>query len=58
MANLSIFYKPLYTLNFLVPKIILNFFYDLFGKHRYKIFGKYQMCVIPKENIKNKFIFD
>tara|TARA_B110000977_G_scaffold201676_1_gene297696 strand:- start:6472 stop:6873 length:402 start_codon:yes stop_codon:yes gene_type:complete len=47
---------PLYLLNFLFPKFILNFFYDLVGRNRYKIFGKTSICEIPSGVNKSKFL--
>ena len=47
---------PLYSLNFLFPKFILNFFYDLVGRNRYKIFGKTSTCEIPSGVSRSKFL--
>jgi len=40
----------------IVPKPIRDFFYDLIAKHRYRIFGKKENCMIPSEENRNKFI--
>lgn len=45
-----------YSLNFIFPKIFLDFFYDLFGSNRYKIFGKYETCPLPDPKIKDRFL--
>lgn len=49
-SPLKIIY-PLITL----PKFIRDFIYDLIAKHRYKIFGKREVCYLPSSNI-NKFL--
>ena len=46
----------IYMLNFILPKKIVNFFYDFIGLRRYKIFGKYDYCMLPDETIKDRFI--
>jgi len=46
----------LYSLNFIFPKKFLDFFYDVLGSRRYKIFGKYASCPLPDSNIKDRFI--
>lgn len=38
------------------PNFLLNFFYNLVAKYRYKIFGKYDSCPLPDEKVKSKFI--
>ena len=48
----------MYLLNFILPKIFLDFFYDLVGSKRYKIFGKYDTCPLPDAKIKDRFIDD
>ena len=53
--NLSGPIKLLYPLIFL-PKIIRDFIYDLVAKNRYKIFGKSEVCRIPTEEEKAKFL--
>ena len=56
MKECNKFFYILYILNFLTPKKLLNFFYDLVGKNRYKIFGKTEVCTIPKGVNKDKFL--
>lgn len=53
--NLSGPVKLLYPFIFL-PKFIRDFIYDLVAKNRYKIFGKSEVCRIPTEREKAKFI--
>ena len=42
---------------FLFPKFLRDGIYDLIAKNRYYIFGKKEICPIPSENDKKKFIF-
>ena len=39
-----------------VPKFIRDFFYKLFAKYRYKMFGKTDACMMPTPEIREKFI--
>lgn len=39
-----------------LPKFITDFFYDLIAKNRYKIFGRSDACIIPSQEIRNRFI--
>ena len=47
--------KILYPSIFL-PKFFRDFIYELVAKNRYKIFGKRDVCRIPTEAEKNKFL--
>ncbi|CAN5434327.1 thiol-disulfide oxidoreductase DCC family protein [soil metagenome] len=43
--------------NFIIlPKFIRDFFYKLFAKNRYKMFGKTDACMMPTPKIREKFI--
>jgi predicted DCC family thiol-disulfide oxidoreductase YuxK len=53
--NLKSMVKLLYPLIFL-PEPIRDFFYDLIAKNRYKLFGKRDVCRIPTESDKEKFL--
>jgi predicted DCC family thiol-disulfide oxidoreductase YuxK len=46
--------KLIYSL-IIFPKFLRDIFYDLIAKHRYKIFGKRDVCYIPSNNV-NKFL--
>jgi len=39
-----------------VPKFIRDFFYKVFAKYRYRLFGKTEACMIPTPEIREKFI--
>jgi len=40
----------------IVPAFIRDFIYDLIARHRYKIMGKRQTCMIPTDDVKARFI--
>ncbi len=40
----------------IIPSFIRDFFYKLISKHRYKIFGRKDNCMVPDDRIKNRFI--
>ena len=39
-----------------VPKFIRDFFYKLFAKYRYRLFGKKDTCMIPTPEIQERFL--
>lgn len=45
---------------FIVLQIILskirNYFYEVFSKHRYDLFGKKNECIMPTQEIRMKFL--
>ena len=55
IKNLESIVKLLYPLTIL-PGPIRDFIYDLIAKNRYKLFGKRDVCRIPTENEKRKFL--
>ncbi len=40
----------------ILPKFIRDFFYKLFAKYRYKLFGKKDECMIPTPEIRQRFL--
>ena len=40
----------------LLPLFLTNICYDLIADLRYRIFGKYETCIIPNENVRKNFI--
>ena len=40
----------------IVPKFIRDSIYDFISKRRYKWFGKKEVCMVPNENLKKRFI--
>jgi predicted DCC family thiol-disulfide oxidoreductase YuxK len=39
-----------------VPKLIRDSVYSLIAKHRYKILGKRQTCMVPSPELKKRFL--
>lgn len=40
----------------IVPVRLRDFIYDIISKNRYKLFGKKDSCMIPTQDIKDRFI--
>ncbi len=40
----------------ILPTFILDFFYDLIAKNRYKLFGKSEVCRMPSADLKERFL--
>lgn len=40
----------------IVPKPIRDFFYKLFAKYRYRLFGKKDVCMMPIPELKQRFL--
>lgn len=47
---------PLIYFFIIIPPFIRNHLYDFFAKNRYRWFGKKENCMIPGEEIKERFI--
>lgn len=39
-----------------IPKFIRDFFYKLFAKNRYSLFGKKDECMIPTPEVRERFL--
>ncbi len=39
-----------------IPKFIRDFFYKLFAKNRYRLFGKRDACMLPTPEVRAKFL--
>ena len=39
-----------------VPAPARDFFYDLFARYRYRLFGKYDTCMLPPPEIRSRFL--
>lgn len=46
---------PLLFVFIVVPPFLRDFFYSLIAKTRYKIFGKTNSCMVPRDQFKNRF---
>lgn len=40
----------------IVPRFVRDFFYKLFARYRYKLFGKKEKCLMPTPEIRQKFL--
>jgi predicted DCC family thiol-disulfide oxidoreductase YuxK len=40
----------------IIPRPVRDFFYKLFAKNRYRLFGKKDACMIPTPEIRAKFL--
>jgi len=40
----------------LLPVSLLNVLYDLIARYRYRIFGRYDTCPIPRDEHKSRFV--
>jgi predicted DCC family thiol-disulfide oxidoreductase YuxK len=40
----------------IVPTPLRNAFYNIVATNRYKVFGKYDVCLMPEERFKHKFL--
>ncbi|HEX8695347.1 MAG TPA: thiol-disulfide oxidoreductase DCC family protein [Longimicrobium sp.] len=39
-----------------VPRPVADFFYDLVARHRYRIFGKTEACMLPPPEVRARFL--
>ena len=40
----------------ILPKKLRDYFYDLFARNRYKMFGKYDSCMLPPPEVRSRFL--
>lgn len=40
----------------IVPRPIRDFFYRLFARNRYALFGRTDACIVPSDEIKDRFL--
>jgi predicted DCC family thiol-disulfide oxidoreductase YuxK len=46
----------IFLLGRLLPARVRDYLYDLFARHRYKLFGKYDTCLLPPPEVRARFI--
>ena len=39
-----------------MPRPLRDYFYDLFARNRYKLFGKYDSCMLPPPEVRSRFL--
>ena len=42
----------------IVPRPLRDYFYNLFARNRYQLFGKRASCMIPAADVRSRFIVD
>ena len=63
-AALKIGQELIFPWNFLaytgiiVPKFIRDWIYNQFAQHRYQWFGKKDVCMVPTESLKARFLYN
>jgi predicted DCC family thiol-disulfide oxidoreductase YuxK len=40
----------------LMPRPLRDYFYDLFARNRYRLFGKYDTCLLPPPEVRARFL--
>lgn len=50
------FYWRFFVVFKIIPRPVRDWFYDLFAKNRYKIFGRKNVCIVPDKSIVRKFL--
>lgn len=46
----------LLTIFKIIPKSVMDYFYKLFARNRYVLFGKKEQCIVPSEDTKSRFL--
>lgn len=54
--ELGTFWRFAANLFSILPKALRDWGYNLFARHRYSIFGKYDTCPLPKASDRHKFL--
>jgi len=55
VAYLGGFWK-IFLAAYVVPKPLRDYFYDLFARNRYRLFGKYDACMLPPPEVRSRFL--
>ncbi|TAL69207.1 MAG: DUF393 domain-containing protein [Bacteroidetes bacterium] len=55
VKHLNLLY-PILFFFIIIPKPLREFVYRFIAKHRYKWFGKRESCMLPTDDLKNRFI--
>ena len=45
-----------FRIGIILPKVIRNCLYDFIAKHRYRIFGKKDECLISSKDVQDRFL--
>jgi predicted DCC family thiol-disulfide oxidoreductase YuxK len=49
---------PLLWAGVIMPRFLRNWIYDLVARHRYRIFGRRDECLLPAGDVKERFLED
>jgi predicted DCC family thiol-disulfide oxidoreductase YuxK len=49
-------YWYLFNIFKIFPAFIRDFFYKLFGRNRYTIFGREDTCMVPTDDVRSRFV--
>jgi predicted DCC family thiol-disulfide oxidoreductase YuxK len=41
---------------YVIPRFVRDFLYDQFAKRRYRWFGKYETCLLPPPEVRERFL--
>jgi predicted DCC family thiol-disulfide oxidoreductase YuxK len=41
---------------YILPRPLRDFCYELFAKYRYRLFGKYDSCMLPSPEVRSRFL--
>ena len=55
VAYLGGFWK-IFLAAYVIPKPLRDYFYDLFARNRYRVFGKYDTCMLPPPEVRSRFL--
>jgi predicted DCC family thiol-disulfide oxidoreductase YuxK len=53
--NLSSWWN-LFLIGYIAPTAVRDWFYDILAKYRYRLFGKYDSCLLPLSEVRSRFI--
>ena len=56
LVELGDFWRGLGIALAILPKWLRNWVYGMIARHRYRIFGKYDQCLLPEERYRHKFL--
>ncbi|RPH28434.1 MAG: thiol-disulfide oxidoreductase DCC family protein [Bacteroidales bacterium] len=55
LKDLGSVWKTFYVF-IVIPKFLRDFIYNVIAKIRYRVFGKREKCMIPTDDIRNRFL--
>jgi predicted DCC family thiol-disulfide oxidoreductase YuxK len=56
IAKLLTGWPGVFKYTIIVPRFFRNYIYQLIAANRYRLFGKQDLCMVPKEEDKKRFI--